>query len=178
MNNAEQSELICMQTRGKHGRVNTENAAGHLPRLIAMFWFCTHAHWPRNDTGQEVTVHVTQRIYFCDGSLVNSRVYRANLHVYISSDTEGKTFGLPAAIAILSIMVVVNRETHSNPLDGCRVKWSYQLKAIFGIFTPPSIMSLSLSPRYTMPPNCWHMDRGKPGHFPGLRASASKLLFI
>lgn len=63
---------------------------------------------------------------------VNSRVYRANLHVYISSDTEGKTFGLPAVIAILSIMVVVNRETHSNPLDKCQVKWSYQLKAIFG----------------------------------------------
>lgn len=171
-----------MQTRGKYGRVPCVFArqerkcrwtlASVNSRCVVLI---LHAHWPRYVTGQEVTVHVTQRIDFCDASLVNSRVYRANLHVYISSDTEGKTFGLPAAIAILSIMVVVNRETHSNPLDECQVKWSYQLKAIF---PPPSIMSLSLSPRYTMPPNYWHMDRGKPAHFPGLRTSSPKLLFI
>lgn len=107
-----------------------------LSRLLSdalLFWFCAYTDLFLTQVKRwRSTKRRVGYIFLRCEFTVNSRVYRANLHVYISSDTEGKTFGLPAAIAILSIMVVVNRETHSNPLDKCQVKWSYQLKAIFG----------------------------------------------
>lgn len=56
--------------------------------LVSVNFKILRAHRPRSDKGQEVTVHVTQCIYFCDASLLSIQEFTEPIYMYIFPATQ------------------------------------------------------------------------------------------